>query len=153
MSFSRYDEDGARTSHHPHRCIGARHATHCATGDDEMTFWVKAFSLNIFYSWLNMKKDWPEQKILFVFEYCISHNIWLVLHGHWDSELSFVRRNWVKVCTSFMMGGNRGLWHAWGWLSRNTEPPFIAWFKLLASQTRWLASIILDNAVVSSNGN
>ena len=34
MSFSRYDEDRARTSHHTHCCIGARHATHCATGDD-----------------------------------------------------------------------------------------------------------------------
>ena len=34
MSFSRYDEDGARTSHHTHCCIGARRATHCATGDD-----------------------------------------------------------------------------------------------------------------------
>ena len=31
MSFSRYDEDGARTSHHTHCCIGARRATHCAT--------------------------------------------------------------------------------------------------------------------------
>ena len=30
MSFSRYDEDGARTSHHTHCCIGARRATHCA---------------------------------------------------------------------------------------------------------------------------
>ena len=36
MSFSRYDEDGARTSHHTHCCIGARRATHCATGDDKM---------------------------------------------------------------------------------------------------------------------
>ena len=31
MSFSRYDEHGARTSHHMHRCIGARRATHYAT--------------------------------------------------------------------------------------------------------------------------
>ena len=35
MSFSRYDEDGARTSHHTHCCIGARRAAHCATGDDD----------------------------------------------------------------------------------------------------------------------
>ena len=34
MSFSHYDEDGARTSHRTHCCIGARRATHCATGDD-----------------------------------------------------------------------------------------------------------------------
>ena len=34
MSFSRYDEDGARTSHHTHCCIGARRATHCALGDN-----------------------------------------------------------------------------------------------------------------------
>ena len=34
MSFSHYDEDGARTSHHTHCCIGARRATHCATGDE-----------------------------------------------------------------------------------------------------------------------
>ena len=34
MSLSRYDEDGARTSHHTHCCIGARRATHCATGDE-----------------------------------------------------------------------------------------------------------------------
>ena len=34
MSFSRYDEDGARTSHHTHCCIGARRATHSTTGDD-----------------------------------------------------------------------------------------------------------------------
>ena len=34
MSFSRYDEDGAQTSHHMHCCIGARRTTHCATGDD-----------------------------------------------------------------------------------------------------------------------
>ena len=37
MSFSHYDEPGARTSHHTH-CIalhiGARRATHCTTGDD-----------------------------------------------------------------------------------------------------------------------
>ena len=33
MSFSHYVEDGARTSHHTHCCIGARRATHCATGD------------------------------------------------------------------------------------------------------------------------
>ena len=32
MSFSLYDEDGARTSHHTHCCIGARRATHCTTG-------------------------------------------------------------------------------------------------------------------------
>ena len=25
---------GAQTSHHAHCCIGARRATHCATGDD-----------------------------------------------------------------------------------------------------------------------
>ena len=37
MSFSRYDEHGAaRTSHHMHRCIGARRATHYATGDDSV---------------------------------------------------------------------------------------------------------------------
>ena len=35
MSFSRYDEDGVRTSHHTHCCIGARRATHCAKGDDD----------------------------------------------------------------------------------------------------------------------
>ena len=35
MSFSPYDEDGARTSHRTHCCIGARRATHCATGDVE----------------------------------------------------------------------------------------------------------------------
>ena len=34
MSFSHFDEDGARTSHRTHCCIGARRATHCATGDD-----------------------------------------------------------------------------------------------------------------------
>ena len=34
MSFSCYDEDGARTSHHTHCCIGARRTAHCATGDD-----------------------------------------------------------------------------------------------------------------------
>ena len=34
MSFSHYDEDGARTSHRTHCCIGARRATHCAMGDD-----------------------------------------------------------------------------------------------------------------------
>ena len=34
MSFSHYDEHRARTSHHTHCCIGARRATHCATGDD-----------------------------------------------------------------------------------------------------------------------
>ena len=28
--------------------------------------------------------------------------------------------------------------------SQNTEPPFIAWFELLVSQTRSLASITLD---------
>ena len=33
MSFLRYDEHGARTSHHTHCGIGARHAMHCATGD------------------------------------------------------------------------------------------------------------------------
>ena len=32
--ISHYDEDEARTSHHIHCCIGARRATHCATGDD-----------------------------------------------------------------------------------------------------------------------
>ena len=41
MSISRYDEDGAWTSHHTHCCIGARRATHCAThcatGDDMRT--------------------------------------------------------------------------------------------------------------------
>ena len=36
MSFSRYDKDRARTSHHTHCCIGARRATHCATGDDNV---------------------------------------------------------------------------------------------------------------------
>ena len=36
MSFSHYDEDGARTSHRTHCCIGARRATHCATGDEHM---------------------------------------------------------------------------------------------------------------------
>ena len=35
MSFSHYDEHGARTSHHTHCCIGARRATHYATEDDE----------------------------------------------------------------------------------------------------------------------
>ena len=34
MSFSHYDKDGAQTSHLMHCCIGARRATHCATGDD-----------------------------------------------------------------------------------------------------------------------
>ena len=34
MSFSHYDEDGVRTSHRTYCCIGARRATHCATGDD-----------------------------------------------------------------------------------------------------------------------
>ena len=34
MSFSRYDEHGEQTSHHTHCCIGARSATHCATGDE-----------------------------------------------------------------------------------------------------------------------
>ena len=38
MSFSRYDEHGARTSHHMHRCIGARRATHYATGDDQIWY-------------------------------------------------------------------------------------------------------------------
>ena len=38
MSFSHYDEDGARTSHRTHCCIGARRATHCATGDDNNAF-------------------------------------------------------------------------------------------------------------------
>ena len=32
MSFSRFDEAGARTSHRMHCCIGAHRATHCATG-------------------------------------------------------------------------------------------------------------------------
>ena len=36
MSFSRYDEHGARTSHHMHCCIGARRATHYTTGDKYM---------------------------------------------------------------------------------------------------------------------
>lgn len=31
-----------------------------------------------------------------------------------------------------------------GWLYQNTEPPFIAWFELLVSQARSLASITLD---------
>ena len=33
ICHSHYDEVGARTSHHTHCCIGARRATHCATGD------------------------------------------------------------------------------------------------------------------------
>ena len=42
MSFSRYDEDGARTSHHTHYCIGDHCATHCATGDDDLDrLWQK----------------------------------------------------------------------------------------------------------------
>ena len=47
MSFSRYDEHGARTSHHMHRCIGARraaHYAHYATGG-RITFYInKAIS-------------------------------------------------------------------------------------------------------------
>ena len=31
MSFSRYDEDGVRTSHHMHCCTGTLRATHYAT--------------------------------------------------------------------------------------------------------------------------
>ena len=34
MSFSHYDEHGARTSHHMHCCIEACRATHYATGDN-----------------------------------------------------------------------------------------------------------------------
>ena len=37
MSFSRYDEDGARTSHlYAFLHIGARRATHCAMGEFAM---------------------------------------------------------------------------------------------------------------------
>ena len=35
---------------------------------------------------------------------------------------------------------------------QNTEPPFIAWFELLVSQTRSLASIMLDFSCGAPNG-
>ena len=34
---------------------------------------------------------------------------------------------------------------------QNTEPPFVAWFELLVSQTRSLASIMLTSPVALSN--
>ena len=36
---------------------------------------------------------------------------------------------------------------------QNTEPPFIAWFELLVSQTRSLASIMLDFSGGAPNGS
>ena len=44
MSFSRYDEDGARTSHHTHCCIGARRATHCAMGHEQIVYWGSSYT-------------------------------------------------------------------------------------------------------------
>ena len=59
MSFSRNDEDGARTSHHTHCCIGAHRATHCATGNTSMmahlykSVWQSLCFLNrMLYQWL-----------------------------------------------------------------------------------------------------
>ena len=43
MSFSHYDEDGARTSHHTHCCMGARRATQCTTGDDLWIHFLKIY--------------------------------------------------------------------------------------------------------------
>ena len=58
MSFSRYDEDGARTSHHTHCCIGSRRATHCATGDD---IYIKLEALR------ERRPLWPRQIITPIF--------------------------------------------------------------------------------------
>ena len=56
MSFSRYDEDGALTSHLTHCCIGARCVTHCATGDiKEIVKFLSittSFILSLFMQWM-----------------------------------------------------------------------------------------------------
>ena len=73
-----------------------------------------------------------------VYVYCISH-VWLLLQGQWTVLY------WGIGFQSTPPLEGAGVFNVpEGDSPQNTEPPFIAWFELLVSQTRSLASIMLD---------
>ena len=77
---------------------------------------------------------------LCLFCLCILHQSCLTITA--GTANCLILGDWVPVYTSF--GGSWGFNVPEGDSPQNTEPPFIAWFELLVSQTRSLASIMLD---------
>ena len=91
MSFSRYDEHGARTSQYMHRCIGARRATHYATGDE-----VPYIIHNTLYS----KGPVPLERIAVVFasDYKIIAFLGIFMTNASKSSQFFMCQHLSSVC-------------------------------------------------------